>query len=465
MEGSVAEGDEAGALRASFGGTVLVPGEGGYEDARTIFNAMIDRRPAVIAQCVSVGDVVAALSHARERDLEVAVRSGGHSVAGAGVVDGGLVIDMRHMNSVEVDPDARTATVAGGAVWADVDQATQPHNLMTPGGRVSTTGVAGLALGGGSGWLERKFGLTCDNLVSVTLVTADRETVRASEDENPELFWALHGGGGNFGVATELVFRLHELPASTFGLLLWPAEQGPGVLSAYRDLIDSGAPKELGGGLGFLTGPPEEFVPEHLQGTLCAGVVLVFAGTEEEARKVMAPILELRPEAELVAEMPYAELQCAIDDPPGYRNYWSAEHLTGLPDPAIELFCARADEMICPSPSQYLAVPWGEAVTSGAGDWPLPHRVAKWVVHPFGLWEDPDDDERGIEWAKQACEEMKPYSTGSVYLNFIGDEGEERVVAGYGRENYERLAKVKSEYDPANVFHLHHAIRPLEPAA
>ena len=367
------------------------------------------------------------------------------------------------MNATAVDPESRTITVAGGATWADFDRATQPHGLATTGGRVSSTGVAGLSLGGGSGWLERRFGLACDSLQRVTLITADGERVVAGESENPDLFWALHGGGGNFGVATELVFGLHELPRATFGLLLWPGDAGRALAGRYRDLIDAGAPDELGGGLAYLTGPPEEFVPEHLQGRLAAGIIVVYAGGEDEAREVLAPLLELAPEGQLIAEMPYAEIQCAIDDPPGFRNWWSAEHLVGLPDEALDLFCARAKEMIVPSPTQHLAFPGGGAVARGGGDWPLPHRGAPWTVHPFGLWEKAADDDRAIAWARAVCADMQPFSTGAVYLNFIPDEGQERLIAGYGRENYERLAAVKGEYDPANVFHLHHPIEPLQP--
>ena len=451
-------------LRQRLAGELIQPADAGYEDARSIFNSMIDRRPAAIAQCETADDVIAALAHARGSGLEVAIRSGGHSVAGAGLTDGGLVIDMRRMNAVEVDPAARTARVAGGATWADFDRATQPHGLMSTGGRVSTTGVAGLSLGGGSGWLERKYGLACDSLISAQLVTADGRVVTASESENPELFWALHGGGGNFGVATELVFGLQELPAATLGLLLWPADAGPEVSRAYRDLIDSGAPEELGGGLAYITGPPEEFVPRELQGQLVAGVIVVYAGTEAEMRETLAPILALDPPAQMIAEMPYAEIQSAIDDPPGYRNYWSAEHLREFPDEAVDVFCARAHDMVAPSPSQHIAFPWGGAVARGAADWPLPHRVANWVVHPLGLWTDPADDDRARAWARGTCEGVRPWATGGVYLNFVGDEGQDRVVEGYGRENYDRLAAVKAEFDPDEVFHLHHNIRPLQAA-
>jgi FAD/FMN-containing dehydrogenase len=447
-------------LREGFKGGVLADGEPGYEDARTIFNSMIAKRPGAIAQCADAGDVRAALAFARESGLEVAVRGGGHSVAGACLTDGGLTIDMRRMNSAEVDPDARTITVGGGAIWRDFDGACQPHGLVATGGRVSTTGVAGLALGGGSGWIERKFGLACDNLLSAELVTADGRTVRASEDENPELFWALHGGGGNFGIATELTFRLHPMPAFTAALMIWPPDDGPELARAYREFIES-APDEVGGGLIYLTGPPEAFVPGNLQGKLACAILATYTGGEGEAREAIAPLLACEPAGAMVAEMPYAALQSMLDDPPGFRNYWSAEYLNELPDAAIDAFCDRAEEIIVPSPTQHIVFPWGGAVAGGAHGSPMATRESPWVVHPLTMWEDPADDDRAIQWTRDVCADVKPYATGATYLNFVGDEGEDRIVSGYGRENYDRLAAVKAEYDPEDVFHLHHPIRPL----
>jgi FAD/FMN-containing dehydrogenase len=448
-------------LREGFDGTVLEAGDAGYEDARSIFNSMIERRPAVIAQCAGPDDVAAAIAFGRDSGLEIAVRSGGHSVAGASLTDGGLVVDLRNLNSVEVDPDARTATVAGGATWSDVDRATQPHGLATTGGRVSTTGVAGLTLGGGSGWLERKFGLACDNLLAVELATADGRSVTASEEENPELFWALHGAGGNFGVATSFTFRLHEMPEFAIALLLFSPDVGPEVLRRYRDLVEDGAPGELGGGVLYMTGPPEEFVPEKLQGALTMGLLATYAGGEAEMREVIAPLLELEPDGQLITPIPYAEFQCMLDDPPGYRNYWSVEYVHEFPDEAVDRFSARSSDMIVPSPSQHVLFPWGGAVARDANDWPTADRSALWCVHPLGLWEDPADDDRGRQWSRDLCADMKPWATGGVYLNFVGDEGEDRVVAGYGGEaSYARLAAVKAEYDPDNLFHLNHNVRP-----
>jgi FAD/FMN-containing dehydrogenase len=446
-------------LRKGFTGKIIVPGDPAYSEARRIFNAMIDRRPRVIAQCANVNDVVRAVHFGRNFSLEIAVRGGGHSVAGKALTDGGLVIDLRRMNAVSVDPEARTAIVAGGATMSHLDRATQPYGLATTGGRVSTTGVGGFTLGGGGGWLDRKFGLACDNLLSAELVTADGGIVRASDDENPELFWALHGGGGNFGVATSFTFRLHALPLVTAALLLWRPEAGPDVMRAYRDFIES-APDEVGGGLLYLTGPAEGFVPEHLVGKLALAVLVVYAGSEADARSVAAPMLALGHEGEMIAEMPYADLQCMLDDPPGHRNYWSAEYLDNLPEEAIELFCARANDMIVPSASQHVLFPQGGAVARGPADYPVPWRRAPWVVHPFGLWQNPADDERGMRWVRNLRADLKRWSSGAVYLNFIGDEGEDRVVAGFGHENYVRLAIVKLQYDPENVFHMNHNIKP-----
>ncbi|WP_432941059.1 FAD-binding oxidoreductase [Kribbella sp. CA-253562] len=443
-----------------FGGRLLRAGDPDYEQARTVFNAMVDKRPALIAQCESAADVSAAVRYGVEQGLEIAVRGGGHGVAGTGVSDGGLVVDLRRLNTVQVDADARIARVGGGATWGDFDRMCQPYSLGTTGGRVSTTGVAGLTLGGGSGWLERKWGLACDNLVSVELITADGELVIADETRNTELFWALHGGGGNFGAATALTFRLEVLPVVTLAMLMWPADAGPDVIQAWRNLYEGGAPDELGGGALFLTGPPEDFVPLHLQGEPLVATVAVFMGDEAQTREVFGPMFELAPEGVMVAELPYAALQSAMDDPPGFRNYWSGEHLTELPDAAIAAFCARAADMVHPSGSQQLIAPWGGAVARDADKWPLPHRSADWVVHPFGVWADPADDARGIAWARNVCADVREWSTGAVYLNFIGDEGHDRVVAGYGAENYRRLAQVKAQYDPDNVFHLNQNIRP-----
>ncbi|MFI7292263.1 FAD-binding protein [Streptomyces sp. NPDC050121] len=447
------------ALREDLVGDVFAPGDAGYDETRAVFNAMIDRRPAVIAQCVDESDVVRAVRFARDLDLHIAVRGGGHSVAGQALGDGAVVVDLRHMRAVMVDPADEAVRVAGGALMADLDRACRPHGLATTGGRASTTGVGGFVLGGGTGWLDRCCGLAADNLLGVELVTADARRVHASADENPDLFWALHGGGGNFGIATSLTLKLYELPEFSIALVLYRPEHGREVVRTYRDVIESG-PDEAAGGVLFFTGPPEEFVPPHLVGTLVCGALLTYAGAEEDMRKLAEPLLALPHESEIVGAMPYADVQCMLDDPPGMRNYWSAEYLTGVPDGLVEVFCARADTLPVGTGTQHVLWPQGGAVAAGPAEYPVPFRSAPWAVHPFGIWEDPADDEACVRWVRDVRADVRPWSTGDVYLNFIGDEGADRVVAGLGAENTPRLADLKRRYDPDNVFRFNHNIRP-----
>ncbi|SHI28894.1 FAD-binding oxidoreductase [Streptomyces sp. 3214.6] len=447
------------ALREDLVGDVFAPGDVGYDEARAVFNAMIDRRPAVIAQCVDESDVVRAVRFARDLDLHIAVRGGGHSVAGQALGDGAVVVDLRHMRAVMVDPADEAVRVAGGALMSDLDRACQPHGLATTGGRASTTGVGGFVLGGGTGWLDRCCGLAADNLLGVELVTADARRVHASADENPDLFWALHGGGGNFGVATSLTLKLYELPEFSIALVLYRPEHGREVVRTYRDVIESG-PDEAAGGVLFFTGPPEEFVPPHLVGTLVCGALLTYAGAEEDMRKLAEPLLALPHETEIVGAMPYADVQCMLDDPPGMRNYWSAEYLTGVPDGLVDVFCARADTLPVGTGTQHVLWPQGGAIAAGPAEYPVPFRSAPWAVHPFGIWEDPADDEACVRWVRDVRADVRPWSTGDVYLNFIGDEGADRVVAGLGAENTRRLADLKRRYDPDNVFRFNHNVRP-----
>lgn len=446
-------------LREDLAGAVYVPGDPGYDEARAVHNGMIDRRPAVIAQCAGPADVSNAILFGRETGLPIAVRGGGHSVAGASVVDGGLVVDLRRMHAVVVDPERMTVRVEGGATMSHLDRATQPFGLATTGGRVSTTGVGGFVLGGGSGWLERKFGLASDNLLAAELITAEGRHVVAGPEENPELFWALHGGGGNFGVATSLTLRLHELPHMSFALLLFPPRSGPAVLRAYRDL-GARAPDEIGGGVIYFPAPPEPFVPAHLVGQLVCGALVTCAGPVARVRGAAEPLLALRPVVEVVSDVPYADLQCMLDDPPGLRNYWSAEYLSGLPDEAVDAFAARGERVPEGTATQHVLFLMGGAVAAGPSGYPQPWRTAPWVVHPFATWEDPADDGRVVQWVHDVRTAMRPWTTDAVYLNFIGEEGERRVVAGFGEENLPRLAAVKAAFDPDNVFRLNHNVRP-----
>ena len=451
-------------LRSGFSGTVLTSADAGYDPARVLYNAMIDKRPAVIAQSATVADVQAAVRFARENNLEIAVRGGGHSVAGNGLVEGGLVIDLRNMNSVTVDTAARIATVGGGATMSQLDRGTQPHGLATTGGRVSTTGVGGFVLGGGGGWLDRKYGLACDNLVSAEVVLANGDVVTASPSEHADLFWGLHGGGGNFGVVTSMRLKLYPLTTVWGGLLFWPVEDAPRVLRAYRDFIP-GAPDEVGGGMAFVTGPEADFVPPQLVGRQALITIVFYAGSEADGRKAFAPMLSLGHAGELLVETPYADFNSMFDDPPGYRNYWSAEYLSAFPDAAVDAFCTGAGNMIVPSPSQHVLFIGGGQAGREAADWPLPWRTAPWCFHPFGLWSEAADDDRARAWVRNGRELLKPWATGATYLNFMGDEGEDRTVAGLGRDNYARLARIKAQYDPDNVFHINHNIRPAALAA
>ena len=427
-------------LSLSLDGAVIAAEDPTYDDARRLHNSMIDRRPAVIAQCASPDDVATAVRFAREQGLEVAVRGGGHSVAGTSLTDGGLVVDLRRLNSVEVDPVARTARVGGGARMTDLDRGTEPHRLAVTGGRVSTIGVGGFTLGGGTGWLDRKFGLACDNLVSVDLVTADGLFLTASEKSHPELFWALHGGGGNFGVATSLTFRLHDLPVSSVALLIWEPEDALEPVRAFRDIID-GAPDDVTGGVIYVIAPPEDFIPEHLVGKLVCLVVLICLGTEAQLRSEAEPLLDLGPAVDLLTEMPYADIQCLLDDEPGNRNYWSAEHLAALPDAAVDVFHKQAFTMVQPSLTQHVLFAAGGAAARSLADHPVSWRTAPWVVHPFAVWTDSDQDAAQRDWTRKVRAAMQPWSTGAVYLNFIGEEGIDRVRAGFGEAAWRRLVE------------------------
>jgi FAD/FMN-containing dehydrogenase len=439
---------------------LVAVGDSRYEDVRSIFNAMIDKRPAVIARCASPNDVVEALALARRDGFDVAVRAGGHSVGGMCLNDGGLVIDVRPFKDIEVDADGRRVRVGAGVTWGEFDQATQAHGLATTGGRVSSTGVAGLTLGGGSGWAERAYGLACDNLISVDLVTADGREVTASAESNPDLFWALHGGGGNFGVATSFEFGLHPLgPMVTAGLMMWPGTAAADIAKSYRDWA-SGAPDELGSGLVVITGPPEDFVPVHLQGTTVIAVAVLWVGDVDEGAQAIAPMRALAPEVDLVGPMPYTDFQCMLDEPPGNHNYWSAEYLDSLPDEALDVFVKYGFERQSPLTQQIL-LPWGGAVARVDEDaTPMTNREVAWITHPYAVWDEPSKSDQNIEWARSFRRDIAHYANGGIYLNFIGDEGEDRVRAAFGETKYRRLAAIKGAWDPENVFKGNQNIRP-----
>ena len=436
------------------------PGSPAYEDACVLFNSMITTRPRYVARCSSPDDVAAALAFAAERGLEVSVRAGGHAVSGRALCEG-VVLDLRGIDFVEIDPAQRVARVGGGATWAQVDRATQEHGLATTGGRVSSTGVAGLTLGGGSGWLERKHGLACDNLLAAELVTADGERVRASATENPELLWALRGGGGNFGVVTALELTLHPVgPEVLAGIVLYPQERAGELLRAFRDVMRD-APDELSLAYASLTVPDDPDFDASWIGRPAVAVAGMWAGEVADGARALARLRGLGdPIADFFGVMPYADFQCMLDDPPGYRNYWTAEQADDLPDELVDAIVAHCADRPA-GPSQLFLVGWGGAMARiGAEHSPLAERGARFVVHPLSLWEDPADDVAAIAWSRGFRELMAPYRTGGSYLNFLGDEGGDRVRAAFGAERHARLAAVKARFDPRNVFRGNHTIEP-----
>jgi FAD/FMN-containing dehydrogenase len=428
---------------------------------------MHDGHPAVVARCSCTGDVVAAVDFARRNGLLVAVRSGGHSVAGNSTCDDGIVIDLRGLKTIDVDPQAKIARAGGGVNWGEFDAATQEHGLHTPGGRVTTTGIGGFTTGGGYGWTSSKHGLTCDNLISAEVVLADGSVVTASEQANPELFWGIRGGGGNFGIVTRFDLRLHELgPTVIAGLAMWPLARGREVMRAWRDIADA-APDELSSAAVFITAPPEEFVPDHLKGQIVLGVAAIYVGDVDAGERAVQPFKDLAPEVDLIQPMPYTAFQAIVDAtaPPGMRSYWRGEYMNELTDEAIEVFVDHAPELVAAgSPlTQTLFFRLGQAVKAvPAAATAFSHRNAEYMFHPICMWNDPADDERMITASRALCDTMRPFTTGAPYLNFTA---EDRVREAFGADNYARLVAVKDRYDPDNLFRLNQNIVPSPPAA
>jgi len=442
------------AALADFGGELVQDGDPGYDDARRVFNAAIDRRPALIANCSGVADVIAALGFAREHELPVSVRGGAHSVAGHAVVDGGVMINLRPMNRVRVDPEQRVAWCGGGTNWGEFDRETQAFGLAVPGGRMPDTGVGGLTLGGGSGWLERKYGFTVDSLLSAEVVTADGRLVVASEDRNPDLFWALKGGGGNFGVVTGFEFRLHEVgPLVYGGMMLFPIDAAVDLLKAYRGFMDD-APDEICGGAAVLCAPPEEFVPEAVRGKPVLAVIACYAGPVDAGERAFAPLREWGPALEMLSPMPYTVVQQLISpgNPPGRHHYWKAGLIGELTDEAIETFIARASDVISPFTAALMLPLGGAFARVGDSETPFAYRRAKWDYHVLAQWADPAEADANIEWARNFDTTMAEFAEAGVYVNFVGDPSASAVEAGFGAEKYARLVEVKRAYDPDNVF-------------
>jgi FAD/FMN-containing dehydrogenase len=448
-------------FRASLRGELTEPGDAGYEEARKVYNRMIDRRPRLIARCANVADVMAAVKFGREQKLLVAIRCGGHNAGGLGVCDDGLVIDLSRMNYVRVDPKKKTVQVGGGALWRDVDHATHAFGLAVPSGIISTTGVAGLTLGGGLGYLARRYGLTIDNLLAVEMVLADGRFVTASAKENSDLFWAVRGGGGNFGVVTSFLFKGQPVHTLYGGPMFWPLEDAAEMMRWYRDFIVK-APDDVYGFFAFHTIPPVAPFPERFHLKRMCGIVWCYTGPMKKAEKVFKPIRKFKtPAIDLVGPIQHPALQSMFDGlyPPGMQWYWKADFVRTLPDEAIVQHVKHAETLPTLQSTMHLYPINGAAghVKRGATAWW--HRDANWTEVIVGVDPDPAKKEEISAWAKEYWSALHPYSAGGAYINFMMDEGEERIQATYGK-NYKRLAKIKKRYDPWNLFRVNQNIRP-----
>lgn len=453
--------NELQGLRTAISGGVVGPDDAGYDEARAVYNALIDRRPRLVARCRSAADVASAIAAAGAAGAPVAVRGGGHSGPGFGTVDDGVVIDLASMAAVQVEPDRKTATVEGGATLAVLDAATHAHGLATPAGIIGTTGVGGLTLSGGHGYLTRRFGLTIDNLLTATVVLADGRTVRASEDEHPDLFWALRGGGGNFGVVMSFTFRLHPVRNVVCGPTAWPASATADVLSWFRDFIVT-ADDRLYGFFATMTVPPAPSFPEAFHLHKACAVVWCYLGNVDEANEVLAPVRDLQPAFDGIHEAPYPVLQGAFDQlyPPGLAWYWRGDFFRSVPDGAVEVHAQFIEEAPTIHSAMHLYPIDGAAQRVAADETAWAHRDASFSQVIVGV--DPDVANAGAitRWARDYWDAAHPYSTGGGYANFMmDDEGQDRVRAAYG-SNYDRLVEVKSTYDPGNVFRLNQNIPP-----
>jgi hypothetical protein len=453
-----------GTLAASFTGPLLRAGDAGYDEGRAIFNGMYDQRPGLIARCGGVADVIAAVNFAREGGLEVAVKGGGHSVPGYSSCDDGIVIDLSAMKGVFVDPLARTARAAGGVTWGEFDRETQAFGLATTGGRITTTGIAGLTLGSGSGWLERTFGFTVDNLLSVQMVTAQGEVVTASEEDNADLFWGLRGGGGNFGIVTSFEYLLHPIgPIVLGGLLGYPRERAPELLRAWSDFMRK-APDELNGGFAFITAPPEEFVPEEVRGRPVCGVITLYGGPAEEGEPIVQAMRDVLgpPAMDLLMPMPYLVVQQLLDagNPPGRPQYWKSDTLAEMSDGAIDTIVEHANRIASPFTVLVIEAKGGAIPRVPEDSMALMGRDAAFAFYGISQWEDPAENDQHIRWARELGDAMEPYSGKGIALNFVMDEGNERVQAAFGPKKYERLVALKDRWDPENLFSRNQNIKP-----
>jgi len=447
-------------FKASLRGGLIEPSDPSYDAARKVYNGMIERRPRLIARCADVADVMTAVKFGREEKLLVAIRGGGHNAGGLGVCDDGLVIDLSPMNYVHVDPKKKTVLAGGGALWRDMDHATHAFGLAVPSGIISTTGVAGLTLGGGIGYLTRRYGLTIDNLLAVEMVLADGRLVTASARENADLFWAVRGGGGNFGVVTSFLFKAQPVHTSYAGPMLWPMEDAAEMMRWYRSFIAK-APDDVYGFFAFHTVPPWPPFPEHLHSKKMCGIVWCYTGPLKSAEKVFKPIRRFKaPALDLVGPIPHPALQSMFDRvyPPGMQWYWKADFVRTLPEEAIARHLEHAEKMPTAQSTMHLYPINGAAGRVKKSATPWWHRDAVWAEVIVGVDPDPANKETISAWAKAYWSALHPYSTGGAYINFMMDEGQDRIRATYGK-NYDRLVKIKKRYDSANMFRINQNIK------
>jgi FAD/FMN-containing dehydrogenase len=449
-------------FKAALRGQLIGPSDPDYDAARRVWNGLIDKHPKLIARCSTGDDVVRAVQFALSHNLQVAVRGGGHNVAGFGTCDDGLVIDLSPMDQVVVDPTTRTARAQSGATWGKFDAATQAHGLATTGGLVSSTGIAGFTTGGGIGWLMRQHGLALDNLLSVEMVLADGRRVTANAHANSELYWGVRGGGGNFGIVTEFTFRLHPVGPLIFGgALFHPLARAQELLRFYRDWVRQ-LPDELTTMVVFLTAPPAPFVPAPLQGTAMIAIALCYNGPVEQGAEWVKPLRAFAPPAiDLLGPLPYTALQTLFDAsaPPGLLWYWKTEYLRGLDDNTVAVLVEQASQMRSPLSAIHIHHIEGAVNRVKPADTAFPHRNASFVLNLLGAWTDAAESEAHTAWVRQAAQAAQPYATGDAYLNFLSNEGDARVRAAYG-PNYDRLVALKAHYDPANFFRLNQNIKP-----
>jgi len=448
-------------LKPQFRGQILNPSDEGYEAARKVYNGMIDKRPGAIARCVNVADVMAAVRAAREQDVLVAIRGGGHNAGGLGICDGGLVIDLSLIRSVRVKPAARTVRAEGGCTGGDVDHATHAFGMATPTGTISTTGIAGLTLGGGIGHLSRPYGLTIDNLLAVDVVLADGRFVNASAEENPDLYWAVRGGGGNFGVVTSFLFRLHPVKMVSAGPTFWPLDQTPEVMKAYREFITQ-APEDVSGFFAFLTVPPVPLFPADLHGKKMCAVIWCSTAAPEKADKVTKPMRSVgKPALDHVGPMPFPALQSLFDGlyPPGLQWYWRADFFKEISDASIARHLEHAAKLPTGHSTMHMYPINGAAQRVGNADTAFSYRDALLAGVIVGVDPDPKNKEKITHWTKEYFDALHPHSSGGAYVNFMMEEGQERVKASF-RDNYDRLATIKKKYDPTNFFRVNQNIKP-----